>query len=289
VGIAQALTATQDYVLSFYAKPIERTWVAINTADLAGASADSYVNISTGATGSVGHSSVTVQAINNGWYRVFVKFNAGSGAATPTIAIGTASGDLAKTIAGSAGSGLYLWGIQLEAGKYGTSYISTNGSTATRSADVATINDISWLISGTGSLGTFVLDVQVPFVDYGMPFMQLDNGGSSSSHRIGLNTSTYSTHYLMKEASTNYIDITNGTWVNNDRKKVCATFKTGVGSLSSAGLPVSKGTPTTVANTGLSVLRLGADNVGTSFSGHILSVQHMRENFSDETCKQITQ
>ncbi|MGZ3794322.1 MAG: phage head spike fiber domain-containing protein, partial [Bdellovibrio sp.] len=289
IQVNQSLTANQDYVLSFYAKAIERSWVAVNTLDLSGISLDSYVNLTSGAVGTVQHSNVTVQPINNGWYRVFVKFNAASGVTSPTLSIGTGSADTVKSYAGVVGSGVYIWGIQLEAGKYGTSYINTNGAIQTRSADVATVTDLTWFVSGTSSLGTFVLDVQVPFLDYSMPFMQLDNGSSSSSHRIGINSSTYSTQYIMQEAATTYANITNGSWSNADHKKVCATFKTGVASLSTGGIAVTKGTPTTMPSTGLSTLRLGADQVGTSFSGHILSVKYMRNNFTDETCKQVSQ
>ncbi|MGZ3971003.1 MAG: phage head spike fiber domain-containing protein, partial [Mucilaginibacter sp.] len=289
IQVNQSLTANQDYVLSFYAKAIERSWVAVNTLDLSGAILDSYINLTSGAVGTVQHSNVSVQPINNGWYRVFVKFNAASGVTSPTLAIGTGSADTVKSYAGVTGSGVYIWGIQLEAGKYGTSYINTNGAMQTRSADVATVTDLTWFVSGASSLGTFVLDVQVPFLDYSMPFMQLDNGSSSSSHRIGINNSTYSTQYIMQEAATTYANITNGSWSNGDHKKVCATFKTGVSSLSTGGIAVTKGTPTTMPSTGLSTLRLGADQVGTSFSGHILSMKYMRNNFTDETCKQISQ
>ncbi|MGZ3971005.1 MAG: phage head spike fiber domain-containing protein [Mucilaginibacter sp.] len=289
LSFAPNFTVSQNYVLSFYAKAVERSWLAVNTVDLAGVSADSYVNLSTGASGTVQHSSVSVQAINNGWYRIYVKFNAGIGGGPGLISIGSASANDSKSYAGTPGSGMYLWGFQLEAGNYGTSYISTAGVANTRSADVVSATDLSWLVSGTNSLGTFLLDVQVPFLDYSMPFLQLDNGSSASSHRIGLHNSSYTTQYILKESSTTYMNLSNGSWANGDRKKICATFKSGAGQLSTGGVAASKGTPTSVPYTGLSTLRLGADNVNTSFSGHILSVKYATENYTDQTCQQISQ
>jgi hypothetical protein len=288
VNINHSLTSNQDYVLSFYAKPAQRNWVVVTTSDLAGTLADSYINTTTGALGTSQHESVITQPINNGWYRVYVQFNAGAGVSTPTIAIGTASADTVKTFLGSAGTGLYIWGVQLEAAKYGTSYIDTNGALATRNADVAVASDLSWFIPGSSSRGTFILDVQLPFVDYSMPFLQIDNGTSASSHRLGINSGTYATHYLMKESATNYINLTNSTWANGNRKKVCAAFRPGAANLSTAGATVSAGAPSVMA-TGLTTLRLGADHLGTSFSGHIIRVQFVRDNFTDESCKQISQ
>jgi hypothetical protein len=289
IATTLSLASGQDYTVSFYAKAVDRDWLAVNSINLAGTTADSYLNLATGTTGTVQHASVKAQTITNGWYRVTVSFNAGSGVTTPTIAIGTATGDNTKVFAGTTGFGLYLWGLQVEAGNYGSSYIATNGIAVTRSADVATITDLSWFVGGVNSFGTFLIDAQIPSVEYNMPFMQLDNGSSASSHRIGIHPSSYASHYLMKESSTDYIDVTDGTWASGDRKKVCAAFKTGGAALSTAGATATKSTPSTMANSGLATLRIGADHIGTSFSGHILTLKYWNDTFTDEACKQISQ
>jgi hypothetical protein len=53
------------------------------------------------------------------------------------------------------GTTVHLWGAQLEAGAFATSYIPTTTAAATRSADVASItgaNFSSWYLQGTGSI-----------------------------------------------------------------------------------------------------------------------------------------
>jgi hypothetical protein len=48
--------------------------------------------------------------------------------------------------------GLYMWGAQLEAGSYATSYIPTSGSTVTRNQDIFTRDGIGSLIGSEGVL-----------------------------------------------------------------------------------------------------------------------------------------
>ena len=96
----------------------------------------------------------SVQALGNGWYRC---------AATSTCAVGAGArvgnfvidASHARTYTGNGSSGIYIWGAQLEAGAFPTSYIPTTTAAATRSADVASItgtNFSSWYNQAEGTV-----------------------------------------------------------------------------------------------------------------------------------------
>ena len=96
--------------------------------------------------------STRVDAYPDGWYRVSVAFTT---AATPVNAhcgvyISQSNGDLP----GSSVAGLdaYIWGIQLEAGSFPTSYIPTTTAALTRSADVCSVTTAGWSNAGNDTM-----------------------------------------------------------------------------------------------------------------------------------------
>ena len=81
----------------------------------------------------------SIQSFPNGWYRCSITVNTGGSAFNPSVTIWTAdnSGNISYT--GNGTSGIYVWGAQVEAGAYPTSYIPTTSATVTRAADVASM------------------------------------------------------------------------------------------------------------------------------------------------------
>jgi len=82
----------------------------------------------------------TIQDCGNGWYRcsgTFTVANTTGGYNFASVYLGESSGSYYYT--GDGSSGAYMFGFQVEAGAFPTSYIPTAGATATRSADVASI------------------------------------------------------------------------------------------------------------------------------------------------------
>jgi hypothetical protein len=97
------------------------------------------------------NASSVVQALSNGWYRfsVTVTYPAVTAAGLRLVVTNSdaANGDGVK--------GVFLWGAQLEAGSFATSYIPTTSATVTRAADVASItgtNFSSWYNQTEGTV-----------------------------------------------------------------------------------------------------------------------------------------
>jgi hypothetical protein len=138
-----------SYTFSIYVKAGERTQIALQSGGALAISA-AYFNIS---TGSVISGSGAITAIGNGWYRCSVIGTASSSGNAYIDTFLATSGTASYT--GDGTSGLYIWGAQLEAGAFPTSYIPTTSATVTRAADNASMvgsNFSSWYNQSEGTI-----------------------------------------------------------------------------------------------------------------------------------------
>ena len=123
-----------QYMLSVYAKPNGRTWLGLRTPS---GTISSFNLSGAGAVGALNHTSSGIQALANGWYRCWIVWTAG--AASSAFGFDLQSADNTSTYNGDGASGIYLWGAQLEAASFPSSYIPTTTASATRAADVLTV------------------------------------------------------------------------------------------------------------------------------------------------------
>jgi len=131
-------TATQaaPVALSVYLKAGSGVrYVQLDVSSVTG----SYANfdIISGTVGTVGATATaTITSVGNGWYRCSIAMTAGGNVRYIRAVPASNSGRGAYFVA-VGGENFYLWGAQLEAGSFATSYIPTTSASVTRAADVA--------------------------------------------------------------------------------------------------------------------------------------------------------
>jgi hypothetical protein len=134
------VSANTTYTISFFAKKGTANTFRIAEAYWVGTYVEFDLN-----TGTVTDGTGKIEDYGNGWYRCSMQFTYGVG---QTIA--------SWVIRNYEAGYIYVWGAQLEAGSYATSYIPTTSASVTRNADVISKTGISSLIGQTE--GTLFVD-----------------------------------------------------------------------------------------------------------------------------------
>ena len=128
--------SAQAYTQSVYAKAGGYNYIAVQSFG-DGILKSCYFDLLNGTAGTPSNCTASIQNVENGWYRCAITFT--PGAASHTVQFNPSTDGSTINKAGDGTSGIYVYGAQLEAGAFPTSYIPTYGATATRSADVASI------------------------------------------------------------------------------------------------------------------------------------------------------
>lgn len=185
-------TVAGTYTLSVYLKAAERTWAAVGIYDVgAGTSYRTFFNLYSGAVGTnAAGNTATITPVGNGWFRCSVS-RAITGSGTNSCSIFVSNADGVLSYQGDGYSGIYIWGAQLEAGAFPTSYIKTEASQVTRAADSASMigaNFSSWYRQDEGT----IYHEAMTLFAYGGGYSLSDG---TMSNRIAANTdSTFHIH-----------------------------------------------------------------------------------------------
>ena len=148
----QAQSTSAQVALSVFAKAGTHSFLQFRTTN----ASSGHVNFDL-TSGTLAATTATgiITAFPNGWYRCVAVF--------PAVSITNVQFELVTSLSAIRGEvwtaagteSLYLWGAQLEAGSFPTSYIPTTSATVTRSADVASItgaNFSSWYRQDEGTV-----------------------------------------------------------------------------------------------------------------------------------------
>jgi hypothetical protein len=248
-------TSAVIYSLTIFAKAGGRNWLQLRIYDGTNLHAG-FFNLATGAVGTVTSGVVaTITPAGNGWYRCSVT--------SPSAVLASASGymqyalgssDNTPNYTGNGVSGLYIWGAQLEAGAFPTSYIKTEGSTVTRNADAASMtssNFSSWFSNAEGTLYTEI-NPRALAVSSGV---QVND--NSTSNRIRLATTSISDQGTVTTSGTAQATLDGGTPAANTNMKLAMSYKFNDFALSLNGGTVATDTSGTVPV--VNQLQIGAE------------------------------
>ena len=153
----QTVTLTGSHVYSVFAKASEWGWISIFPL---GAAGGVWFNLTNGTIGTQSSGYVgSITSFGNGWYRCAVSFTGVGTANTTARIISTNVNNAFST--GDGTSGIFIWGAQLEAGSFPTSYIPTTTGTLARSADVCNITGANFTSLYNQSQGTLLSEASI--------------------------------------------------------------------------------------------------------------------------------
>ena len=282
-------TTGTSYTWSVFAKAGEYSFCQLRiTGTVVLSITRAYFNLATGTTTGTANCTASITAFGNGWYKCSITYT--------TILAATASPrfygqvDAADTV-GDGTSGIYIWGAQMEAGAFPTSYIPTTTATVTRSADVASItgaNFSSWYNQTEGSFyGSFLTPYVAP-ATAGQTLFSVNDGTANNrnllSKRANADVSTRWSNNKTGGTDTAFINI--GTWTANPLQ-TAVVYKENdyAGSLSGAVV----GTDATVnLATNLNVIELGTNLSASYLNGTIKRLTYWPVRLANPTLQAIS-
>jgi hypothetical protein len=142
-----ATTSSTVYTSSFFIKAAGVNFTKFYS-NVTGSYFAAVINLTTGAiTNSDFAVTPTATNYGNGWWRVSYTETSGGGSVPIYVDAGSTSNGGAIT--GNGTDGILIWGAQVEAGAYATSYVPTTTAAVTRLADACSKTGISSLIGQT--------------------------------------------------------------------------------------------------------------------------------------------
>ena len=180
ISTTAAVVSGVDYTFSFFAKAGGYDYVSTYISAL-GITGGNW-NLATGAATGAGRS---MEDYGNGWWRcIGTGTSTGNSASCRIYSHPTAS----SSFTGNGVDGVYIYGAQVEAGSYPTSYIPTSSTTVTRNRDKSITGGLSSVINSVE--GVIFLEMAALANDSTNRYISINNGTSSKRIIIKFGTSS---------------------------------------------------------------------------------------------------
>jgi hypothetical protein len=177
-----SLNLNTVYTVSVFAKASEYSGLALGVDP---SSPTTGVQFSLSGSGSVTAQNAgytgTIQNFGNGWFRCTATFTSSSTVPNHRLYMYVGQNGTTFSYTGDGTSGIFIWGVQLEAGSFPTSYIPTTTASVVRSADVCSITGANFTSFYNQPEGTFLSNSSQPFITTANAQVYASDNGSDST------------------------------------------------------------------------------------------------------------
>jgi len=223
-----SVSSSVDYVISFFAKKGSVRYVQLfnGTGQVTGNPRtnfdlqDGNVAIQDG-----GHTS-SIEDFGNGWYRCTTKVTTLSTALQMYInGVSTSTASRSSSSSWTSGDNFYVWGAQIEAGSYATSYIPTEGSSVPRVREICEQDSLSNLIGQTEGVIYYDYTATFEAPSTSFDFFPISVSDGTTSNFFFLNNYNQALTVGYKVSGSSIISNNSFTFNSGDRIKVAFAYK----------------------------------------------------------------
>ena len=270
--------------VSLFAKASELS--KIQFVNNAGGSGSATYDLSAGTVNFASGVSASIVNSGNGWYRCILSY-------TPTttgnfnVQIRLLDNAGNTTFTGNGTDGLFIWGAQLEAGAYPTTYILTTSATATRVADTAVKTGISSIINS--QQGTLYVNCRALFNSGSFRGISISDGTYSNRLAIVQSSTTNTLLIALVIGNTFIVNQSISGYTQTNFNKVAVSWGSGTLKVFINGSLSNTFTSITMPSSNL-FTRIGFDAgaSGSEFEGFIQQMALFPSPLSDSDCQTIT-
>ena len=261
------------YTWSVYVKKGSTDFVAL--AKFSGSN-NAVFNLANGTlVYETGTLSTSIEAVSDGWYRVSMTVLVYSTDTYNVLKVTVTDGSSYSS--GVIGEYIYLWGAQLEALSYPTSYIPTSGTTVTRAVEVC---------NGAGDVSTFNSSEGVLFIESSLlidddsnKYISLTDTADENKVQIDFDYSSSRIQYVVISDSVVYCNI-KSTYVGTNTDKIAVKWKVNDFAIWINGVEVGTDTSGS-APISLDTLKFSSSGGSNNFEGNVKQVQVFKTALTD--------
>jgi len=271
--------STGTQTLSVFAKADGRQWLRLNSLLIGNV----WFDLQNGVLGTV-QAGVAASITNygNGWYRCSVT---ATSVASSSALIRIAPSNNTLVYTGDGTSGILIWGAQLEAGSFPTSYIPTVASSVVRSADVCSITGSDLTLVYNQSEHTLFAEASaMSHANFGS-YLSFDNGTAAEQSALaGIPSPNSATCYVIDGAGT---QASVGKSITlNQNNKLAAAMKLNSFQISVNNVLGTEDTSGTMATA--TILKIGRAWNSNTISGTYSQIKVFKKRLSNAKLQSLT-